>query len=397
MDLYGIQAARAEGNARTIDNDAYNEAILSARDRITNALNQTKVIAEGNLRGQEGRDTQDKLFYDIHDAISGAGFATSLQRINQASKAYNEAQAANPEGYRIVNFYNSQRSIAQAEQAKLFGSAQAATDKIAQVASQAKSAVTGAVSSADSTRQAVTQALSQRTPTQPQSALERLNQQEAQNRGGLSSISENDDGSPPGAVFLNRNSTNETVASSANTPSVTTTSSTGAADELSNKIMTTGSKITEGLKSGISKGAAGLRVLNDVGGAVGTYEMFKNGFAKNADGTVDRWNEVSDIAGAVGTGLDILGAFIPVLEPVGTLVNTVGAVANTIDQKEKDDAATSQAQSDVTDVVKQRKDQIAALGPLKQSSAPVNSMVSGGLVGTQSQHINNATQGTSTF
>ena len=34
---------------------------------------------------------------------------------------------------------------------------------------------------------------------------------------------------------------------------------------------------------------------------------------------------------------------------------------------------------------------------MKTAQAPVNTMVSGGLVGTQSQHINNATQGTGSF
>lgn len=382
MDLYGIQAARSQGNARTADNDLYNEEILSARDRISNALDQTKIAAEGNLRKQEGQNTEDKLFYDIHDAISGAGFASSLSRINQAKQAYKDATAANPEGFRIVNFYNSQRAIAQSEQAKIFGSAASVSDKIA----SAKTPV-------DAVRTEVTQTLSSRTPTTGQSALERLNEQEARSRGGLSSISENDDGSPPGAVFLNRNTANETLSSSANTPPVTTKSPVGAADELSGKVLSTGQK----LKEGISKAGVGLRVLNDVSGAVGTYEMFKNGFAKNADGTTDRWNEASEIAGAVGTGLDILGAFIPALEPVGTLVNTLGQVANTIDNKEKDDTATTQAQSSVADVQKTKSTEIAGLGQLKQSSAPVNTMVSGGLVGTQSQHINNTTQGTGTF
>ena len=76
-------------------------------------------------------------------------------------------------------------------------------------------------------------------------------------------------------------------------------------------------------------------------------KCLRNGFAKNADGTVDRWNEVSQIAGTVGTGLDILGAFIPALEPLGNLAQTVGAVADTIDSKDKDDSATTQAQNEV--------------------------------------------------
>lgn len=382
--IYGINSARQESNMGRVDNGLYNTEILSARDRINNSLDAEKISAQGNLRSQEGTDTEDKLIYDFHDATSGAGFASSLSRISESIDAYEKASKSLGGGG-LGTFLKSQRALAGGNVDKVFGSATNTGDKIADVvtnrADQARQEVTSQLATADASQ------------SRPMTALERLDQQQAQSRGGLSTISEDDGTVPQGAVFSNRNVQNETLSGNANTPEIPDKPPTSATDELSGKVLTT----TEKVKAGFSKASTGLRVLNDVGGAVGTYEMFKNGFAKNADGTIDRWNEVSQIAGTVGTGLDILGAFIPALEPLGNLAQTVGAVADTIDSKEKDDSATTQAQNEVDNVESQRKSQLNALPQMKTAQAPVNTMVSGGLVGTQSQHINNATQGTGSF
>ena len=94
MDLYGLMSARAEGNARTASNDLFNEQIMSARDRINNTLDQEKIVAMGNLRGQQGTDTEDKLIYDIHDAMSGLNLASSYNRFGESYDAYQKAKAA---------------------------------------------------------------------------------------------------------------------------------------------------------------------------------------------------------------------------------------------------------------------------------------------------------------
>lgn len=384
--IYGINSARQESNMGRVDNDAYNTELLSARDRINNSLDAEKITAQGNLRGQQSTDTQDKVIYDIHDAMSGTGLANSLSRISQSVDAYEKASKSLGGGG-LGTFLKSQRALAGGKVDSVFGSATNTGDKVADIVSQraneARDQVTSNLATTDSAQ------------ARPQTALERLNQQESEGRtGGLSTITETDDGTAPhGAVFSNRNVQNETISGNANTPDIPDKPPTSTTDELSGKVLST----TEKVKEGFSKAGTGLRVLNDVGGAVGTYEMFKNGFAKNADGTVDKWNEVSQIAGAVGTGLDIVGAFIPGLEPLGNLAQAVGAVADTIDSHEKDDEATTQAQNEVSNVDTQKKAQLNALPQMKTSQAPVNTMVSGGLVGTQSQHINNATQGTGSF
>ena len=383
--IYGINSARQESNMGRVDNDLYNEQLLSARDRINNSLDAEKISAQGNLRSQESTDTQDKVFYDIHDAMSGTGFASSLSRISESLDAYDKAKASLGGGG-LGTFLKSQRALAGGKVDKVFGSATNTGDKVADVvtnrADQARQEVTSQLATADASQ------------PRPMTALERLDQQQAGRTGGLSTISEGDDGTvPEGAVFSNRNVQNETLSGNSNTPEIPDKPPTSATDELSGKVLTT----TEKVKSGFSKAATGLRVLNDVGGAVGTYEMFKNGFTKNADGTIDRWNEVSQIAGTVGTGLDIIGAFVPALEPLGNLAQAVGAIADTVDTHNKDEEATTEAQNEVDNVESQRKAQLNALPQMKTGQAPVNTMVSGGLVGTQSQHINNATQGTGSF
>jgi len=383
--IYGINSARQESNVGRVDNGLYNEQLLSTRDRINNSLDAEKISAQGNLRSQESRDTQDKVIYDIHDAMSGTGFANSLSRVSESIDAYEKAKASLGGGG-LGTFLKSQSALAGGKVDKVFGSATNTGDKVADVvtnrAEQAREEVTSNLATADASQ------------SRPMTALERLDQQQAGRRGGLSTISEGDDGTvPEGAVFSNRNIQNETLSGNSNTPEIPDKPATSATDELSGKVLST----TEKVKTGFSKAATGLRVLNDVGGAVGTYEMFKNGFAKNADGSIDRWNEVSQIAGTVGTGLDIVGAFIPALEPLGNLAQAVGAIADTVDSHEKDDKATTQAQNEVDNVESQRKAQLNALPQMKTGQAPVNTMVSGGLVGTQSQHINNATQGTGSF
>tara|TARA_R110002153_G_scaffold79729_7_gene203345 strand:+ start:3412 stop:4566 length:1155 start_codon:yes stop_codon:yes gene_type:complete len=384
MDLYGLDSARATGNALTQSNDLYNEQIRSSRDRINNSLDAENITAQGNLRAQQSTNLQDKVIYDVHDAVSGANLASSYNRLGESMNAYNKATSSGVKGG-FGTFISSQRALSRGDVDTTFASAKQTGDKVA-------GATTNEV---ERVRQQTSSALASRTPAPAQTALERLNQQESKSqRGGLSSVPESDDGSAPaGAIFRNRKVQNETLAGSANTPEVNTKPPVSAAEELSGKVLDTSEKLRKG--AGIA--GKGLRAVGDVGGAIGTYEMIKNGFTKNKDGSTDRLNEVSQIAGTIGTGLDIVGAFIPALEPLGQAVQAVGAIADTIDTHEKDDAATTAANTDISNVDSQRKSQLAALPSEKSSSPPVNSMVSAGLVGSQSQHINNTTQGTGAF
>ena len=427
MDLYGLNSARAEGNARTANNDLYNEQILSARDRINNSLDQQKIVAQGNLRGQQGTDTQDKIIYDVHDAMSGLNLVSSYNRFGESIDAYNKAKEARGGVGGFGTFLSSQAAVRRGDVDKVFGSATSTGTKAS------ADIVTSRVN--DVRQKAMPKSLGA-DPGKPASTPGGLSEEaqssfldESAAAGGVDARATAPTPSPtqdeldraetarvqadpdrPGAPTpdtpdeANRPKTNEPSAANENTPeipdkapSATTelnkATTTTKGEQLSGEVLGAG----ERLKKGVGIAQTGLRAVGDIGGVVGTYEMFKNGFTKNKDGTTDRWNEVSQIAGSVGTGLDIIGAFIPALEPVGQLAQAIGAVADTVDTHNKDEQATTDAQNDITNIDKTRQSQLDALPQMKTQSAPVNTMVSGGLVGSQSQHINTATQGSGSF
>lgn len=417
MDMYGLDSARAQGNAMTRDNSLYNENILSARDRINNTLDSQKITAEGNARGQASTDLQDKVIYSVKDAISGATGVGSLARFGESAAAFNRAKGAGLGNLSAA--YRSQRALARGDVDKTFGPATQVGDKaIAPVATKTVAGVnmiqTDREVSAGGLRGALGRTKTQSVflpdrgqfPAGNARAAAIPDSQRSVLVGGPTDVPDDPPTAPataaapaapapaatPASRVNNRARTNEPAASNANTPKVTDTK-LSATDELSNRVLTT----TDRLKKGAGIASTGLRAVGDVGGAIGTYEMFKNGFTKNASGGIDRLNEVSQIAGTVGTGLDIVGAFIPALEPIGQLAQVVGAVADTIDQHEKDDADTTAANKSVTDVAGTKASQLAALPKLRAQTAPVNTMVSSGLVGSQSQHIATATTGSGAF
>ena len=153
--IYGINSARQESNMGRVDNGLYNEQLLSARDRINNSLDAEKISAQGNLRSQQGTDTEDKLIYDFHDATSGAGFASSLSRISESIDAYEKASKSLGGGG-LGTFLTSQRALAGGEVDKVFGSATNTGDKIANVvtnrADQARQEVTSQLATADASQ-----------------------------------------------------------------------------------------------------------------------------------------------------------------------------------------------------------------------------------------------------
>ena len=362
MDLYGLNEARSQGNAQTQDVSLFNEQIRVARDNINNAMDREKIQAQGNMRDQEGRDLQDKLIYDFHDAISGGNVASSL------SKYYTQFKAAR--------------------------------DVASDTANKVKQAYDSAATTGDSVAQATTSEVSRvRQSAMPLS----LGQQTAPGRpsapgaGGLSEEAQSSfldesaraggvDARPPASQVNNRPKTNEPTASNENTPEVTD-EKLSSTDELSQKILQTG----EQAKDTFSKVGTGLRVVGDVGGAVSAYELFKNGLAKNKDGSYDVAGDVAQISGIVGTGLDILGAVIPGagagIEALGAIAQGVGSVASTIDSHNKDQQATTDANNEVNNIEAQRKAQLSALPQMKVQTAPISVMASSGLVGTVANHI----------
>ena len=374
MDLYGLNEARSQGNAQTQDVSLFNEQIRVARDNINNAMDREKIQALGNQRGQAGQDLQDKLIMDFHDAITGGNVAGSLNKYYTQLKAtYN---VASDTANKVKQAYDSAATVGDSV-------AQATTSEVNRVRQSAMPLSLGrpTASVGGSDRNAAG-GLSDEAQS---SFLD-----ESARAGGV-------DARPTPSVTSapevnNRPKTNEPVSANENTPEIPEPPSS-ATEELSQSVL---NRVSQA-KTAISKAGAGLRVVGDVGGAISTYELFKNGLAKNKDGSYDVAGDVAQIATSVGTGLDILGAVIPGagagIEALAAVAQGVGSVASTIDSHKKDEQATTDANNDVNNIEAQRTSQLNALPQMKVLTAPVSTMASSGLVGTVANHIASVTSG----
>lgn len=262
-------------------------------------------------------------------------------------------------------------------------------------------------SAADSQRQTVSQLAEADAAgaTAPQSRLSRLDQLQGQQRGGLTPINETDE--TPGAVFLDRDNSTTPAAAEANTPAIPDKPPPAATEDLAAKIGPKASTATDELSgkvlgavdraSGLAKtGGKVLGLASDVEGVVNSYSLFKNGLARNKDGKLDGWKDVSQVAGVVGTGFDILGSFIPVLEPLGQAINAVGAVADTVDSAKEDNKTVTNDQTAITNAPKNQATDLKNIGPEKTAQA-INTMQTAGLIGSAGQHQAQITQSSGTF
>jgi uncharacterized phage infection (PIP) family protein YhgE len=336
MDLYGISEARASGSALSLQRQQLDDQILTARDTINNSLDREKITDVAGVKDAKQAQSQDKLLYEFHDAIATAGVGQGVSRISQSVNAYNKVRATGEGvGSSIVK---SQRDVAVENNPKLKGVFGDAT-----------------------------------TPTQsktPASAPPAAAEGDAAPAAAAAPAEGGDE-----------SSVGKKISSAVG----------GAEGELEE-----GESIASKAKGAVGTASLGLKAVGAVGGAVSAYELYKNGLAKNADGSDDTLKDVSEISGVVGTGLDILGAFIPVLEPLGAIATGISAVTNTIDSYNTDSSKITDAQNTVTSVETRRKSQLSAL-PQSAPKAPVNELVGGGLIATGSQHIQTATQGSGAF
>jgi hypothetical protein len=409
MDLYGLNEARSQGNAQTQDVSLFNEQVRVARDNINNAMDREKIQAQGNLRDQEGRDLQDKLIYDFHDAISGGQIASSLSKYYQTFKTAKDV--ASDTANKVGQAYGSAATTGDKV-------AEATTNEVARVRQSSMPVSLGAGTGTGASRAG---GLSEEAQSSFLDESARAGGVDARPEDDTSDIEarlralRGDDEPPldlggrtldehlahlesqmapdlPASQVNNRPKTNEPASANENVPEVTD-EKLSSSNELSQKILQTG----EEAKQTISKVSTGLRAVGDVGGLVSTYELFKGGLAKNKDGSYDVAGDVSQIASSVGTGLDILGAIIPGagagIEALGALAQGIGSVASTIDTHNKDEQATTDANNEVDNIESQRKAQLDALPQMKTQTAPISTMASSGLVGTIAQHTASVTGG----
>ncbi len=390
MDLYNINEARSQGNARTASNQLYNEQILTARDNINNSLDRESIQAKAGVSKAKSDASQDKMLYEFHDTLASVGFGSGVHSIGKSISAYKKVSAATggQEG-----FFRSQRELAVQNNPRLkavYGDATILNDKPAAAVGAKVKTMTGDIGA---------------EPTNP------MDRAAAAKKSVLGEGPEADavwnESSPEdrAKIVNNYSPSGETAASNANTPSVTSTKPSATAsleNETEGVLNKAKSKISGAVEGGISKASLGLKAVGAVGGAVSAYELATGGLAGTVDPKTGKKKydvaaDVGQVSGLIGTGLDIVGTFIPALEPLGALATGISAIADTIDSHKTDTDKVTDATNEQNSVETRRTSQIAALGPLKQMNAPVNQMVSSGLVATGQQHVQNATQGTGSF
>ena len=132
-------------------------------------------------------------------------------------------------------------------------------------------------------------------------------------------------------------------------------------------------------------------------GGVSAYELAKNGLDKNADGSADIAGDVGQIASVATTGLDVLGLFFPPAEALGAIAGVVSSVAGSIDTYNQDKATVDSDTTTQNNLAPKRATELGGLGSLRSTAAPVNEMVSSGLVATSTQHVQNLVNPSGSF
>ena len=134
-------------------------------------------------------------------------------------------------------------------------------------------------------------------------------------------------------------------------------------------------------------GSKFLKAGTDIAGAVSAFELAKNGFQKNADGSYDKAGDIAQVGGVVTTALDVIGTFIPPVEAIGAVAGLITSVASSVDTFNKDKATVDTDTATQQSLNARRTSQLSQLGALKSVKNPVNQMVASGLVSTGARHI----------
>lgn len=413
MDLYNLNSARSQGAALTRDNTAYNENLRTARQSV-DEFYKTRDL---NLRNQKTKDqsqqSQDKLIHEGLDTVAAIGTAGRLPQISATAKAYKDfktsGQALGNDAWFADsrNFLKSQRNLARSQDGGTYLSQ--ASDYVfghnnenpdAPETARQGGGAPGTRPDADTAAPAPAEepAPERRGPPVQLDEADRPTFRR-QDRAPYPAANPN----RPGEVLPQEATPARVTGGTGNTPAAAEENTGPALSEAREGLQTTTDELSGKALSALDKageyaktGGKVLGLASDVEGVVNSYSLFKNGLAKNPDGSLDGWKDASQIAGVVGTGLDILGSFIPVLEPVGQAVNAIGAVADTIDNAKKDSKTVTSDTNAVSAAPANKAADLKSLGQEKTATA-LNTMSAAGLIGSQGQHAAQITQSSGTF
>lgn len=442
MDLYGIDEAISQGNARTSSVDDYNQRVSQARDIIMNNFDTKESI-------DKGTKSQDELQFGIHDIASLGGAGLNLDRYQRIfSKAYSDSGKVDPSagrvqraGQSIASIYSGQRDIAKEVNPLLgkvvdgvgqglgkvvVGTGGALKDAgsrvvptISKAYSSGRSAVTGAVaplSVPDAGGEGVqvsadTRVTSQSAPTTAINPQEEREQTATTQRPpdpepepapevdprASFSISDTDSLGPrttgttradflasgPGTGFEGRGTISATPT--APTPERPTEAPTpqGFYEKYGKKIETGGEL---------------ARVGGDVYGGISAYETLKSGVD-----TKDKLDETSQISGMIGTALDTIGIAVPILEPLGEIATLISLGTGEADTLEKDNKKTASvtdpnASGTPAPVGSDQANEQSQLNKEKYKVDPSRvDLNQVGLIASRSQHLGAQSSGVSSF
>mgnify|MGYP003630498914 CR=1 FL=1 len=366
MDLYGIREAQSQGNARTRDNELYNEQIKSARDRINNTFDSEAISDKQQTSKDKSSKSTDSLIYSAHDTLSGVNFGQSIGTLNAVSKEQARLKSAGQSS----SYWDASRSVAKKANPRAnlqFGEATATSDVGGTKTAARQRLIAGVDDPA--TRTATSAPTVGDSPSE--FTAENYRAAKARVTGNTPAAAESNVGDPSNV---------------SKKPSATLLS--GAEEEESSLGKIAG--------KGASAAGGALKIGGALAGGVSAFELAKNGLERNADGSHDIAGDVGQIASVATTGLDILGLFFPPAEALGAVAGVVSSVAGSIDTYNKDKDTVNTDQATTAGLAGKKASQLSQLGPLR-STAPVNELQSSGLIATGSQHVKNLVNPSGSF
>tara|TARA_Y100000592_G_scaffold3917_1_gene5691 strand:- start:762 stop:2066 length:1305 start_codon:yes stop_codon:yes gene_type:complete len=434
MDLYGIDEAISQGNAPTRGVEDYNQRVRQTRDIIMNNFDQKEAL-------DKSQQTQDELTYGIHDIADLGGAGLSLDKYSRIlSRAYADSGNVDADATGLNRLYQSlgsiyrgQRELSTEVNPLLGGAVNTLGQGLGKFYTGTANKLSEVRDNLPTTLNNVYQGLSdltdpealanrglaaepnlpQVTPTEPEATPT----QNADAGTGTAPLTGDDRTTPAPATSTLRESqgTAGQVAQGRQNfgdtapppPAPDTTPPAPPSDTGRTGATTTPADAPteeEGPKGFFEKygekiDTAGqfARVGQDIYGGIDAYETLKSGLD-----TKDKLDETSQIAGMIGTGLDVLGVAVPILEPLGEVANLVSLGAGEVDDLEKDFTKTATTKDpSKTNPAPVGSDQAREQQQLSEQKLKVNPATTNlnqvGLIASRQQHLGANSGGVSTF
>ena len=350
MDSYNINSAQSTANALTRSNQEWNETVRNARAQIT-----TDYV--NKLASDKSKKSLDQDLFAGQDILSAVGLGLKQPKLQEAGKQW-EASTG------VCDFLSKQYESARKGNAVL--------DDVHSAASSLGGSAVRFL-----------------TPDQSTNPYDLRGEQELQDASTFSSASR-EESDELGADPLYRNS--RTAETSVETDATTPSAPAPNTESITSETAQIGETVESDAKSGldrvgqmfdkasemVGKAAPAIRIAGNVGGYIDDVDLIKNGFHANGD----TLKQTSEWLGGAGALLDTIGVAIPVLEPVGALLNLGGAIADSVDAHEQDTKQVTQTDPN------NYKSQLAR--QKYKNNTPLDNL---GLVASQNNHVSNVAGG----